>query len=99
MIRRRIRALSARLAVAVALVAVALGTAGCASIDLAAVPRTPSSAIDPGTATGLHATIAARLDARPGVSGFLPLERGLDAFIARAALAEQAERTLDLQYY
>jgi putative cardiolipin synthase len=99
MIRRRIRALSARLAVAVALVAVALGTAGCASIDLAAVPRTPSSAIDPGTATGLHATIAARLDARPGVSGFVPLERGLDAFIARAALAEQAERTLDLQYY
>jgi cardiolipin synthase C len=95
MIRHRVRALSSLLAVA----AFVLAATGCASIDLAAVPRTPSAAIEPGPGTRLHAAFAPHLAAQPGLSGFLPLERGLDAFIARAALAEAAERTLDLQYY
>ncbi len=37
--------------------------------------------------------------ANPGLSGVLPLSRGDDAFAARVALAEGAERTLDVQYY
>ncbi len=37
--------------------------------------------------------------AHPGLSGVLPLARGDDAFAARVALAESAQRTLDVQYY
>ena len=37
--------------------------------------------------------------AHPGKSGFFLLENGLDAFVARALLAEGAERSIDLQYY
>ena len=37
--------------------------------------------------------------ARPGESGFLVLGSGLDAFVARAVLAESAERSIDAQYY
>jgi putative cardiolipin synthase len=37
--------------------------------------------------------------AHPGKSGFLLLGSGLDAFVARAVLAESAERSIDAQYY
>jgi putative cardiolipin synthase len=37
--------------------------------------------------------------AHPGQSGFLILASGLDAFVARAVLAETAERSIDAQYY
>ncbi len=43
-----------------------------------------------------------RLDektAHPGQSGFLLLGNGLDAFVARAVLAQAAERSIDVQYY
>jgi cardiolipin synthase C len=36
---------------------------------------------------------------RPGQSGFFLLENGLDAFVARAVLANIAERSIDAQYY
>jgi putative cardiolipin synthase len=35
----------------------------------------------------------------PGQSGFLLLGNGLDAFLARALLSENAERSIDVQYY
>ena len=35
----------------------------------------------------------------PGSSGFLLLSNGLDAFVARAAFARGAERSIDAQYY
>ncbi len=35
----------------------------------------------------------------PGKSGFILLDDGLDAFVARAKLASLAERTIDVQYY
>src|SRR5262249_5279843 len=35
----------------------------------------------------------------PGLSGFLPLEEDRDAFMARLAMADLAETTLDAQYY
>ena len=35
----------------------------------------------------------------PGQSGFLLLSNGLDAFVARAVLAQYAERSIDAQYY
>ena len=37
--------------------------------------------------------------AHPGQSGFLLLGSGLDAFVARALLAQGAERSIDAQYY
>ena len=37
--------------------------------------------------------------AHPGQSGFLLLASGLDAFVARALLAQGAERSIDAQYY
>ena len=39
------------------------------------------------------------INAHPGKSGFLLLGNGLDAFLARAILAEHAERSIDVQYY
>lgn len=35
----------------------------------------------------------------PEKSGFFPLSNGLDAFVARAVLAQKAERSIDAQYY
>jgi len=37
--------------------------------------------------------------AHPGQSGFLLLAGGLDAFVARAVLAQHADRSIDAQYY
>ncbi|MGD8446313.1 MAG: phospholipase D family protein [Desulfobacterales bacterium] len=39
------------------------------------------------------------INAHPGKSGFLLLVNGLDAYLARAILAENAERSIDVQYY
>jgi putative cardiolipin synthase len=39
------------------------------------------------------------ITAHPGQSGFLLLGNGLDAFLARAVLAQTAERSIDAQYY
>jgi putative cardiolipin synthase len=63
------------------------------------VPRLPSYAIDHPEETLLGRAFASRLAATPGWSGFHPLVSGQEAFLVRAALAESAERTLDLQYY
>ena len=37
--------------------------------------------------------------AHPGKSGFLLLDDGLDAYVARTILARDAERSIDVQYY
>ncbi len=37
--------------------------------------------------------------AHPGQAGFVLLGNGLDAFVARALMAESAERSIDVQYY
>jgi len=44
------------------------------------------------TASKLRAT-------HPGLSGFVPLSSGLDAFVARAVLARNAQSSIDAQYY
>ena len=49
--------------------------------------------------TGLGRGVAPLAQAHPGRSGVLPLPNGGDAFAARIALAEAAERSLDVQYY
>ena len=49
--------------------------------------------------TTLGRAVDRRAQGRPGESGFYLLDNGLDAFVARAVLAEMAERSIDTQYY
>jgi cardiolipin synthase C len=71
---------------------------GCASLPKD-YPREPSRAWDRPQETKLGRAIAPAAAQHPGMSGFYVLGNGMDAFVARMALAEAAERTLDLQYY
>ena len=71
---------------------------GCATLP-ENVNRTESYAL---TDTGDTAWAQSRMEERarhPGQSGFILLENGLDAFVARALLAQAAERSIDTQYY
>jgi putative cardiolipin synthase len=71
---------------------------GCATLPKDTA-REPSHAWDRSQETKLGRALAADVAQHPGMSGFHLLGNGLDAFVARMALAEAAERTLDLQYY
>lgn len=76
----------------------ALLLTGCSTPHLN-VPRTVSEAWPHPADTALGKAYAAQLDAQPGLSGVYPLASGMDALSIRANLAENAQRTLDLQYY
>src|SRR5512139_77005 len=78
--------------------AMLLMAGGCASLPKD-YPREPSRAWDRPQETKLGRVFAPAAAQHPGMSGFLVLGNGMDAFVARMALAEAAERTLDLQYY
>ncbi|MEN8247158.1 MAG: phospholipase D-like domain-containing protein, partial [Thermodesulfobacteriota bacterium] len=49
--------------------------------------------------TRLGKAVQAEKPAHPNQSGFFLLGNGLDAFVARALLAQAAERSIDTQYY
>ncbi len=74
------------------------GLVACASLptDFA---RHPSSAFTDTQDTWLGREASKDTVAHPGQSGFLMLPDGLDAFTARALLADRAERSIDAQYY
>ena len=76
----------------------ALVQMGCATVRLD-VPRPFSEALKHAEPTALGRAFAAQMAAHPEQSGFHVLDTGPEAFLARAALADAAERTLDLQYY
>jgi cardiolipin synthase C len=78
--------------------ALLLACAACASLPRD-FPREPSWAWDRPQETKLGRALAGDVAQHPGMSGFQVLGSGLDAFVARMALAGAAERTLDLQYY
>ena len=82
----------------VALGTAMLLTAGCATLRTD-IERVPSQAWPDPEHTTLGRGAATRIAASSGNSGFLLLDSGMDALAARAALAEAAEHTLDLQYY
>lgn len=82
----------------VAVVVIAVVLAGCnpARFDVA---RVPSYAFDQPGSTALGQAYAPQLGSTVGLSGFHLLVSGPQAFAARGALAEAAQRSLDLQYY
>lgn len=80
------------------LVAAVLLVAGCATTPKPAIPPTPSYSFANPAATPLGQQIAARRSGA-GQSGLFLLGQGVEAFSARAGLAQRATRTLDVQYY
>ncbi len=62
-------------------------------------PKTTSLVIPDGAATALGRAVAGDLAGHSGRSGFHPLGSGIDAFVARVALVDSAEKSLDIQYY
>ncbi len=72
--------------------------AGCASLPTD-YPRSTSTALTDTGDTRLGQASGRQLAGHPDVSGVLLLNRGTDAFLARLALAEIAQRSLDIQYY
>jgi len=73
---------------------------GCTTLDRS-VPRTPSTALTETEAreTTLGRKWTARAPEDPQLSAFRLLPNSLEAFAARVAMIDAAERTLDLQYY
>jgi cardiolipin synthase C len=81
----------------------AIGTAflllgGCAGLPTD-IERKESRALADTDTTRLGQATRSLSAAHPGDSGFRPLRSGVDALLARLALAEAAERSLDVQYY
>ena len=74
-------------------------TGGCASLP-ENTNRQVSYALTDTEDTSFGVKTAARIEAEgDGQDGFMLLESGLDAFVARALLAHFAERSIDVQYY
>ena len=61
--------------------------------------RPPSTAMKNNGGTALAAAVQPRVAAHPGQSGLHALPDGRDALAARLALADAAQRSLDVQYY
>lgn len=75
----------------------ALSVGACSLPDTSR--RAPSSALTGNQRTKLAARVQPRVAEHPGRSGFYMLPNGHDAFAARVALADSAERSLDVQYF
>lgn len=63
------------------------------------LPPTFAPAPQDTATTTLGRTVSQNVAQNPGLSGFLLLSEGLDAYAARASLIKLAERTIDVQYY
>ena len=72
---------------------------GSATRPLPDNPRTVSTAFGDPASTRLGQFFGPAADEHPGLSGFGLLSHGREAFIVRLALADLAERSLDMQYY
>ena len=75
-----------------------LASSGCTTIRKN-YPRPQTVAWPKPEETSLGRKYAADQAAHPGQSGFSLLSTGMDAFLARAYLADAAQRTIDVQYY
>jgi putative cardiolipin synthase len=71
---------------------------GCATLP-PNVDRTDTRAFRDTDDTWLGQARRDEVKAHPGLSGLYLLGDGLDAYVARAVLAEAADRSIDVQYY
>lgn len=71
---------------------------GCGSLP-DNVARTSSYSYRDTADTALGGIVREQNNSQPDQSGFVLLNNGLDAFVARSVLAAVAERSIDLQYY
>ena len=71
---------------------------GCATVSLDQ-PKPYSTTITKVDDTALGKTAADWTAANQGLSGFYPLNQGMDALGVRLRLAERAEKSIDLQYF
>ena len=62
-------------------------------------PRMPSNAFAHPETTNVGGLFREASEKHPGLSGFSLVQHGEDAFLARLAMADLAEKTLDAQYY
>ena len=72
--------------------------AGCASLP-PDYPRSPSTAMQDHESTPIGRRIAEIAAQHPGNSAFQIIRHGRPAFTARIALADLAQKTLDVQYF
>ncbi|WP_020580819.1 phospholipase D family protein [Endozoicomonas elysicola] len=72
----------------------------CASLPSDSLAK-PSNALETVSAKATRIGLWVENDNtnQPGLSGFHPLSDGLDALVARLALIEAADKTIDAQYY
>jgi putative cardiolipin synthase len=70
---------------------------GCATLQK--TPPAPSFAYEHPDTTRLGRALAPAQQRHPGESAFGILEYGLESLVARAALADAADQTIDAQYY
>src|SRR5690349_844356 len=73
-------------------------TAGCARLPQN-VERHESFHLTDTSETRLAKTFAPAAATQPNRTGLHPIPSGIDAFAARLALADSAERCFDVQYY
>jgi putative cardiolipin synthase len=78
--------------------AAALLIAGCATVPND-YPRTESTAFQPHESTSIGKDVAGLAAQHPGESGLAIIRQGRMAFTTRVALADLAEKTLDVQYF
>ena len=81
------------------ILAVALLASACSPTIIWDYPRTPSNTFAYPQATSVGALFQEAADKHPGLSGFAVIRQGGPAFMARLAMADLAEKTLDGQYY
>jgi len=72
--------------------------AGCASLPDNS-GRNQTQVLQPTGEAYLDRHLAEEVAAHPGKSGFILLDNGVEALVARLAVAELAERSIDIQYY
>ena len=71
---------------------------GCATVSFDE-PKPYSNTITDTADTRLGKKVSRWVEAHDGLSGFYPLSEGMDSLGARLRLAEQADKTIDLQYF
>ena len=81
-----------------ALLLLALAFSGCATVSFDE-PKPYSNVITDTADTTLGKAVSQWVATHDGLSGFYPLQSGMDSLGARLRLAERAEKTIDLQYF